>query len=68
MLSLVCLVKLQSIYTWLPLIVGLTTVTTTREPTVLNSADFIFLPVKLLDNSPVLFPEAQSPPIVLWHS
>lgn len=30
--------------------VGLTTVTAAPEPTVLNSADFIFLPVKLLVN------------------
>lgn len=43
-------------------LIGRTTVTTTLELTVLNS-DFIFLPVKLLVNMPVCFPEAPNPPL-----
>lgn len=41
---------------------GLMTRTSMHQPTVLSTADFIFLPVKLLVNTPALFPEAQSPP------
>lgn len=44
-------------------LVGLTTVTPTPEPAVLNTGDFICMLVKPLVNSPVLFPEALNFPL-----
>lgn len=52
-----------SFFFYMPDLFGHTTVPTTPEPTARKSALFIFLPVKLLVNQLVCFPEAQSPPL-----